>query len=185
MNATTVEWLGAGASSAVAVVAAAGLFVALRDSKNAAQRADAAEARELADRRRLAAERRAELELQQAKLIAEMVGAAMPNVLLNPLERGRITAALDALPPQRFPLTRAWMEGTPEERTALFGTPPKIAFGSVEHVEQMRERVRAELRAEMQRLTGIAAGEDAGGDTAGSGAGVVNGPERKDGPQAP
>lgn len=153
MNATAVEWVSAAASAAVAVVAAAGLFIALRDSRSAAARADKAEASALADRRRLAVERRAELELLQVQLLSSMVGAAQPNVIFSPQETGHITAALDALPQDALPSTRAWLEGSPQDRAAAFGT----------HVpEESRQRVRDELRAEVQRLTGIAAGEDSG-----------------------
>lgn len=94
-------------NGAVALVAVMGLRHARRDARRAELRADAAQ-RELAmDRAQREDARRARADLSDVNRILELHEATLPNVVLSPLEVGRIRASLAGLPTTSVPKARA------------------------------------------------------------------------------
>jgi hypothetical protein len=101
--------------------------------------------------KRLVVIRRAQQELEAVGTIAQLVGALQPNVYLTPIHRGQLIAALDTVPDDRLPLTRAWTDGDGHERARLFDDLDRP--GTSDDRESLRRvRVRNELRKEIQRL---------------------------------
>lgn len=118
---------------AVAIIA----WLALRRTSQDTFRLEKAAAEQAA---RTARVRSAELDRQQVLALARLHGTQdQPHVVLNPLERGEIRTALDALPQDRLTVTREWFDG------GLSG----------DRAEDWR-RVRCELSDELRRLTEVA-----------------------------
>jgi hypothetical protein len=118
-----------------------GIGLALRQARHADEHLHS-------ERARLARERKAQLDLSHVHRIAEIhASAANENVVLSPKEVGMVSAALDALPAEALPSTRA------EYHWRLVGG------GQPSGTRAERWRVvRDEVSAALRDLSAIAAG---------------------------
>ena len=131
--ATVVNAVVAAANLAVAVIA----WIALRRTSQDTLRV---EKMAVEQAERTARARSAEWDMQQVLALARLHGTLeRTDISLNPLERGAVRTALDALPEDRLTATREWFDSGPSgDRAESF------------------LRVRGELSKELRRLTKVA-----------------------------
>lgn len=130
------EWAGVGVNGAVAIAAIIGLRHARADARRAEDRASKAEQELATDRAKREHARRARVEFEHVSTLLALHEAATPNVVLSPLEMGKIRAALALLPAGRLPKTRRYFTASPPAPT--------------------RQEVSDELAAEVQQLLATA-----------------------------
>lgn len=129
---SVAEWASVGVNGAVAVAAVVGLRQARWDARLAEGRAMKAERALASDRMKREHARRARTEFEHVSVLLALHEAATPNIVLSPLEMGKIRAALALLPAGRLQKARSYYTSTPPLPT--------------------RQEVSDELALEAQRL---------------------------------